>query len=110
MTTRRWLALLLAVALGLRIWMAAGGGQEFWPDESRYGDARAAAGDYRHDERLVLLRSFGSRGGGDPDVPDPYYGEDADFEGCLDLVVAGCTGLVDHLADRLDERAGSDVG
>jgi protein-tyrosine phosphatase len=72
--------------------------------------ARAAAGDYRHDERLVLLRSFGSRGGGDPDVPDPYYGEDADFEGCLDLVVAGCTGLVDHLADRLDERAGSDVG
>ena len=64
--------------------------------------ARAAAGDYRHDERLVLLRSFGPRAGGDPDVPDPYYGDDADFASCLDLVEAGCRGLVDHLAALLD--------
>jgi hypothetical protein len=59
MTTRRWLALLLAVALGLRIWMAAGGGQEFWPDESRYGDARAAAGDLEHGRmRAALVELF----------------------------------------------------
>jgi protein-tyrosine phosphatase len=64
--------------------------------------ARAAAGDYRHDDRLVLLRSFAGRAGGDPDVPDPYYGDDADFEHCLDLVEAGCRGLVEHLAGRLD--------
>ena len=72
--------------------------------------ARAAAGDYRHDDRLVLLRAFGPRGGGDPDVPDPYYGDDADFETCLDLVESGCEGLVAHLADRLDGRAGTGVG
>ena len=30
----------------------------------------------------------------DVDVPDPYYGDDADFEHCLDLVEAGCRGLV----------------
>ena len=64
--------------------------------------ARAWSGDYRYDDILVMMRSFDSRAGGDPDVPDPYYGDDADFERCLDLVEAGCRGLVDHLADRRD--------
>ena len=68
--------------------------------------ARARAGDYRHDDRLVLMRSFGPRSGGDPDVPDPYYGDDAGFEYCLDLVEAGCGGLVEHLAGLLDGPAG----
>ncbi len=31
--------------------------------------ARAKAGDSRYDGRLVLLRGFGTRSGGDPDVP-----------------------------------------
>ena len=70
--------------------------------------ARAKAGDYRYDDVLVMMRSFDRRAGGDPDVPDPYYGDDSDFEHCLDLVEAGCQGLVDHLvatlADRLDIR------
>ena len=64
--------------------------------------ARARAGDHRHDGILVMMRAFDRRAGGDPDVPDPYYGDDADFERCLDLVEAGCRGLVDHLADRCD--------
>ena len=63
--------------------------------------ARAKAGDYRYDDVLVMMRSFDPRAGGDPDVPDPYYGDDADFERCLDLVEAGCRGLVDHLAATL---------
>ena len=64
--------------------------------------ARARAGDDRYDDRLVLLRSFDARRGGDVDVPDPYYGDDADFERCLDLVEAGCRGLVEVLADRAE--------
>ncbi len=63
---------------------------------------RAAVGDDRYDDRLVLMRSFGPRAGGDPDVPDPYYGDDADFDRCLDLVEAGCLGLVEYLAERID--------
>jgi protein-tyrosine phosphatase len=68
--------------------------------------ARATAGDYRYDDVLVMMRSFDPRAGGDPDVPDPYYGDDADFERCLDLVEAGCRGLVDDLARRRDAGSG----
>ena len=64
--------------------------------------ARARAGDYRFDDRLVMMRSFDPRAGGDIDVPDPYYGDAADFERCLDLVEAGCRGLVAHLANRAE--------
>lgn len=63
--------------------------------------ARASAGDYRYDDRLVMMRSFDPRAGGDVDIPDPYYGDDEDFEHCLDLVEAGCRGLVDQIAERL---------
>ena len=48
-----------------------------------------------------MMRGFDPRAGGDIDVPDPYYGDDEDFERCLDLIEAGCHGLVDHLADRV---------
>ena len=51
----------------------------------------------------MLLRTFDRRAGGHVDVPDPYYGDDTDFEHCLDLVEAGCRGLVLHLAGMLDQ-------
>jgi protein-tyrosine phosphatase len=62
------------------------------------GLARTQAGDDRYEERLVMLRQFDPRAGGAVDVPDPYYGDDADFESCLDMVESGCRGLVAHLA------------
>ena len=39
--------------------------------------------------------------GGAVDVPDPYYGDDADFETCLDMVEAGCRGRW-SLVSRID--------
>ena len=39
------------------------------------------------------------------DVPDPYYGGPEGFDQVLDLVEAGCLGLLDFLRERL--RAGS---
>ncbi len=65
------------------------------------GLARKNAGDDRFDQRLVMLRAFDPRAGGAVDVPDPYYGDDADFEACLDMVESGCRGLVEHLVGRL---------
>jgi protein-tyrosine phosphatase len=66
------------------------------------GLARTTAGDDRYEERLVLLRRFDPRAGGASDVPDPYYGDDADFESCLDLVESGCRGLVPFLVGRIE--------
>jgi protein-tyrosine phosphatase len=62
--------------------------------------ARGRAGDDRHLDRLVMLRSFDPRAGGAVDVPDPYYGDDAEFDACLDLVEAGCRGLTASLVDQ----------
>ena len=64
------------------------------------GLARARARDDRYEDRLVLLRSFDRGSGGEMDVPDPYYEDDDGFERCLDLVEAGCHGLVDHLVGQ----------
>jgi protein-tyrosine phosphatase len=51
---------------------------------------------------LRLLRSFDPAAGAAADVPDPYYGDDADFETCLTMVEAGCRGLVDHLSTLVE--------
>jgi protein-tyrosine phosphatase len=52
--------------------------------------------------RLALLRSFDATSGAAADVPDPYYGDDAVFDQCRDLIAAGCAGLVDSLAAHWD--------
>jgi protein-tyrosine phosphatase len=66
------------------------------------GLARTNAGDDRYEERLVMLRQYDPRAGGAVDVPDPYYGSDADFEACLAMVESGCRGLVDHLVELVE--------
>jgi protein-tyrosine phosphatase len=65
------------------------------------GLAHAYCGDERYDERLVMLRGFNRRAGGAVDVPDPYYGNEQDFETCLAMIESGCAGLVDHLVTSL---------
>ena len=49
-------------------------------------------------DRLVLLRSFDREAGGALDVPDPYYGDETDFDRCLSQVEAACHGLTTALA------------
>jgi protein-tyrosine phosphatase len=40
--------------------------------------------------------------GEDLDVPDPYFGDRAAFDQCLELIEPGCRALAAALADRLD--------
>jgi protein-tyrosine phosphatase len=47
--------------------------------------------------RLCLLRTFDPAAGAAADVPDPYYGDDAVFDECRDMIAAACLGLVDAL-------------
>jgi len=49
--------------------------------------------------RLKLLMSYAPQAG-NPHVPDPYYGGEADFEVVLDLVEAACDGLIASLRAR----------
>jgi protein-tyrosine phosphatase len=53
-------------------------------------------------DRLVLLRSFDRAAGAAADVPDPYYGDQAVFDECRDMIAAGCRGLVASLAANWD--------
>jgi protein-tyrosine phosphatase len=61
------------------------------------------------DRLVVLLRSYepdaADSTGETADVPDPYYGSDADFEHCLALIERACRGLADQLADQVVGRA-----
>ena len=52
--------------------------------------------------RLTLLRAFDPAAAAAADVPDPYYGDDAVFDDCRDMIAAGCTGLVSSLASHWD--------
>jgi protein-tyrosine phosphatase len=53
----------------------------------------------RYATRLRLLLEFAPERGY-LEVPDPYYGDDRDFELVLDLVEHGCRGLHRHLLEK----------
>jgi protein-tyrosine phosphatase len=48
--------------------------------------------------RIVLLRAFDPAADRDAEVPDPYYGDPADYAEVFDLVDAAVKGLVSHLS------------
>jgi protein-tyrosine phosphatase len=52
--------------------------------------------------RMALLRAFDPAAGAAADVPDPYYGDDTVFDGCRDMISAGCTGVIASLASHWD--------
>ena len=56
-----------------------------------------------HRAKLKRLMEFAPKAGADI-VPDPYYGRTRDFETVLDLVEAGCTGLLAHLERGIGPR------
>ena len=55
--------------------------------------------------RLALLLDFAPQAG-TVEVPDPYYGQAADFERVLDLVEQGATGLLAHLREQALKPSG----
>ena len=53
--------------------------------------------------RLRMLRSFDPRSGAHtPDVEDPYYGGEADFEDAFTVIEAALPGLHAWIDERLD--------
>ena len=50
--------------------------------------------------RLEMMRSFEKKGSGTPaGVPDPWYGNDRDFDQCFELLEICCSNLLDELSN-----------
>lgn len=68
-------------------------------DSSNLADVRRLAGGTEAAPAVGLLRSYDRQAGpGDEDVPDPWGGDDAEFDHVLTLIERSCRGLVDELA------------
>lgn len=73
-------------------------------DESNYQDLLASSrGEFDH--KIFLFLDFDPQSCAGSNVPDPYYGGDGGFEHVLDLIFAGCTGLIDHLVAQHQLRS-----
>lgn len=102
------LGLILAGALGLRVWLAAGGGQGYWPDElMRYGEARTAAYFLSRGEWEQALPDLFGRADHQlfrwvalvPALMDTWWGANPWRSACwFSLFSVGCIGLVGRIA------------
>jgi protein-tyrosine phosphatase len=62
----------------------------------------AAAGGQGRSEKLALLRQYDvtAAAAGELEVPDPYYGGEDGFDLVLDVVTAGCRGLLLQITEQ----------
>ncbi len=67
-------------------------------DRSNRAELLRLAPDESARERVSLLRGFG--GGGELDVPDPYYGGVDGFEQVLDIIERSCEALLEETRAR----------
>ncbi len=57
-----------------------------------------AMSDPMHNSKIALMRSFDPLGDGD--VPDPYYGGEADFQKVFEILDRSVDALVNQLMDQ----------
>ncbi len=71
-------------------------------DRHNRDDLLRIAPDEQARAKVRLLREFDPEAlaVGELDVPDPYYGGEHGFEDVVEVVVRGCTGLLEALRDR----------
>ena len=71
-------------------------------DRDNLTELRRMAGDGGHREKLALLRQYdeAAAAAGELEVPDPYYGGEDGFDLVLDVVTAGCRGLLLEIAEQ----------
>lgn len=66
-------------------------------DRSNFDDLTELAGEADAKQRLHLLRSFDPSSPRGASVPDPYYGDDEDFDDVVRICLAACTPLLERL-------------
>src|SRR5262249_28387582 len=71
-------------------------------DRGHHRELLRTASDAAERDKIRLLRSYDPDSGGDLDVPDPYYGGARGFEHVLDLIEAGCAGVLAEIRSALE--------
>jgi protein-tyrosine phosphatase len=66
-------------------------------DSKNHAHLQRMAARPEHHEKLAMLRSYDESADG-IDVPDPYYGDN--FDTVYDICLAGCHGLLAHVASK----------
>lgn len=66
-------------------------------DQQNYRNVRALANPAHH-EKIVMMRSFDPQGSGD--VPDPYWGNEADFQAVFEILDRSVEGLLTNLTGK----------
>ena len=71
-------------------------------DAENLDDLLELAPDAEAREKIHLLRAFDPKSPNDAGVPDPYYGGERGFDEVLDIVHAGCAGLLAAIKKKHD--------
>lgn len=66
-------------------------------DRENYYDVKRLARNSDDVQKIKMLPDFMTRHLGQPTIPDPYYGDIADFDFALDLIEDACEGLFAYL-------------
>ena len=66
-------------------------------DRENYYDVKRLAHNSDDVQKIKMLPDFMTRHPGQPPIPDPYYGDIADFDFALDLIEDACEGLFAYL-------------
>ena len=66
-------------------------------DKTNFEDLSDLAGSEELRKRLYLLRSFDADSLPGASVPDPYYGDDEDFDDVVQICLAACAPLLEQL-------------
>lgn len=66
-------------------------------DAQNLRDLVALAPDRAAEQKIVCLADYMTAHKGQTTIPDPYYGDESDFEFALDLIEDACQGLLGEL-------------
>lgn len=72
----------------------------FVADRAVMGEIYQRANNPKDKNKVYLITAFSSTFP-NHEIPDPFYGEDADFELVMDMVTDACAGLLKHLNSSL---------
>lgn len=65
-------------------------------DASNRSNIMRLPGASEYHEKVIMMRTFDPKGKGE-DVPDPYYGDESDFQNVFDILNRSVDGLLDDL-------------